>query len=160
MIDYEHPMHYRTCSVETAHILTTIGVPSQDLEHECIDAIEHQDQLNRFPYGMFHMGNAIKYLWRAGKKSDLIEDLKKAEWYIERYRLIWIDRHWMRRFFFGHGGKPIARLVTAVDQIEDLIKKIESNREPVSDVFVKVDPLEDLSKDDLNVDSVNLTVWD
>jgi hypothetical protein len=31
------------------------------------------------------MGNAAKYLWRAGLKSkNPIEDLKKARWYIDR----------------------------------------------------------------------------
>jgi hypothetical protein len=142
MIDQERPKHYLTCSPETVHILLNLGILKQDLEHECIDAIERQDELGRFPRGIFHMGNAIKYLWRAGKKNDIIEDLKKAVWYIERYRLIWIDRHWWQRLFFGHGGKPIARLVNAVEQINDLIDKIEANREPVSDVYVKVDPLE------------------
>lgn len=43
---------------------------------ECVDVAEH--------YG-FNVGNAIKYLWRAGLKSpDPIEDLKKAAWYINR----------------------------------------------------------------------------
>ena len=42
---------------------------------ECIDVAEH--------YG-FSIGNAIKYLWRAGLKGDAIEDLKKARWYIDR----------------------------------------------------------------------------
>jgi hypothetical protein len=32
----------------------------------------------------FCLGNAVKYIWRAGLKSDAIEDLKKAVWYIER----------------------------------------------------------------------------
>ena len=32
----------------------------------------------------FHLGNAIKYISRAGKKGDAIEDLEKAKWYIER----------------------------------------------------------------------------
>ncbi len=35
----------------------------------------------------FCMGNAIKYLFRAGRKGDKdkhIEDLRKAVWYIER----------------------------------------------------------------------------
>ena len=32
----------------------------------------------------FHLGNAIKYLSRAGKKGDTVEDLKKAIWYIKR----------------------------------------------------------------------------
>lgn len=34
----------------------------------------------------FHLGNAIKYVCRAGKKSEAtrIEDLRKARWYIDR----------------------------------------------------------------------------
>lgn len=33
----------------------------------------------------FCVGNAVKYLWRAGLKTkDPIEDLKKAAWYIAR----------------------------------------------------------------------------
>lgn len=32
----------------------------------------------------FHMGNAIKYILRAGKKGDRNEDIKKAIWYLER----------------------------------------------------------------------------
>jgi len=43
---------------------------------ECITVTEH--------YG-FNIGNAIKYLWRAGFKSkDPIEDLRKAAWYVNR----------------------------------------------------------------------------
>ena len=35
----------------------------------------------------YHLGNAIKYISRAGKKDPLkeTEDLRKAVWYIERY---------------------------------------------------------------------------
>ena len=48
---------------------------------ECITVTRHRD---------FCVGNAIKYLWRAGLKKDAsmedrqkeIEDLKKAVWYI------------------------------------------------------------------------------
>ena len=32
----------------------------------------------------FNVGNAVKYLWRAGLKGDVLEDLKKARWYVER----------------------------------------------------------------------------
>jgi hypothetical protein len=32
----------------------------------------------------FNLGNAVKYVWRADLKSDAIEDLKKAVWYINR----------------------------------------------------------------------------
>ena len=30
------------------------------------------------------VGNALKYLSRAGKKGDRVEDLRKARWYITR----------------------------------------------------------------------------
>lgn len=43
---------------------------------ECIDIVEHMG---------FNLGNAIKYIWRAGLKSDnVMEDLGKASWYIRR----------------------------------------------------------------------------
>lgn len=54
-----HPPHY------TAH---PSGV-------ECIQVAEHFN---------FCVGNAIKYLWRAGLKGDQLEDLRKARWYVDR----------------------------------------------------------------------------
>lgn len=33
----------------------------------------------------FHLGNALKYIARAGRKEDEMEDLRKAIWYIQRY---------------------------------------------------------------------------
>ena len=55
---------------------------SQPSGIECIDIIRHY---------CFDIGNAIKYLWRAGLKKEIgldekqkeIEDLKKAIWYIK-----------------------------------------------------------------------------
>lgn len=43
---------------------------------ECIDIVRHRT---------YNIGNAIKYLWRAGLKdqSRHIEDLKKAIFYIQ-----------------------------------------------------------------------------
>jgi hypothetical protein len=32
----------------------------------------------------FHIGNVLKYLSRAGKKGEELEDLKKAMWYLKR----------------------------------------------------------------------------
>lgn len=32
----------------------------------------------------FHLGNAVKYISRAGKKESMIQDLEKAKWYLER----------------------------------------------------------------------------
>lgn len=50
-----------------------------DDPYECIKVIEAWNL-------SFHLGNAIKYIKRAGKKdkSKEVEDLKKARWYISR----------------------------------------------------------------------------
>lgn len=32
----------------------------------------------------FNLGNAVKYIARAGKKDALLQDLKKARWYLDR----------------------------------------------------------------------------
>jgi hypothetical protein len=45
---------------------------------ECITIAEHHN---------FNIGNAIKYIWRAGLKEGLpspVTDLEKAKWYIDR----------------------------------------------------------------------------
>lgn len=42
---------------------------------QCIDVTEHMN---------FCLGNAMKYIWRAGLKGDAIEDLQKARWYLDR----------------------------------------------------------------------------
>ena len=48
-----------------------------DTPYEAIKVIE--------AWGLgFHLGNAVKYLSRAGKKGSAVEDLKKERWYIDR----------------------------------------------------------------------------
>ena len=42
---------------------------------ECIQITEHMN---------FNLGNAVKYIWRAGEKGATLEDLRKARWYVER----------------------------------------------------------------------------
>ena len=62
MSTINHPPHYR-----------------KDSGFEAIDVIE--------AWGLgFSLGNVIKYISRAGKKSPelLIEDLEKSRWFLER----------------------------------------------------------------------------
>ena len=33
----------------------------------------------------YHLGNVIKYIARAEHKGNMVEDLKKAKWYLDRY---------------------------------------------------------------------------
>lgn len=56
----DHPAHYNKGKIEV------------------IDFIEDQ----QLP---FHLGNVVKYIARAGSKGDKLEDLKKAQWYLNRY---------------------------------------------------------------------------
>lgn len=58
----DHPAHYG----------------KEDDPHEVIKVLE------AWHLG-FHLGNVVKYIARAGKKGDLLEDLKKARWYLDRY---------------------------------------------------------------------------
>jgi len=52
-----------------------------DTAYEAIKVIEAWDL-------GFHLGNVVKYISRAGKKTkNTNEDLKKAKWYLERYLL-------------------------------------------------------------------------
>ena len=57
----QHPAHYTTGKIE------------------CIDYIEDKEL-------GFHLGNAVKYITRAGRKDPArtVEDLEKAVWYIQR----------------------------------------------------------------------------
>lgn len=56
-----------------------VNHPSHYTNHpsgvECITVVEHMN---------FNLGNAMKYIWRAGEKGNLIEDLQKARWYLTR----------------------------------------------------------------------------
>lgn len=51
-------------------------------EIECIDVIREALKEETDPFVGFCRGNAMKYVWRAGKKADKAEDLKKAAWYV------------------------------------------------------------------------------
>ena len=56
----DHPTHY-----------------GGDTTYEAIKVIE--------AWGLgFCLGNTIKYISRAGKKGDHLEDLRKARWYLDR----------------------------------------------------------------------------
>ena len=68
-----------TCAAFAA--IDPINHPPHYTQHpsgvECITITEHYN---------FNVGNAIKYLWRAGLKdgADATDDLRKAAWYVQR----------------------------------------------------------------------------
>lgn len=63
-----HPAHYLARDIHIKCDCEAIK------DVECIDITRHFN---------FNLGNAIKYIWRSEFKGNLIEDLKKAAWYLE-----------------------------------------------------------------------------
>ena len=49
---------------------------------ECIDAI--RAAMDKDSFCGFLKGNVMKYLWRYKLKNNPIEDLKKAQWYLNK----------------------------------------------------------------------------
>lgn len=56
-----HPKHYQTAS-----------------------GLEAIDVIDAFFSDNFNLGNSFKYLARAGKKNNRLEDLEKSAWYLAR----------------------------------------------------------------------------
>ena len=54
-----HPAHYTFGKIETIDVIEDWNLP-------------------------YHLGNTVKYISRAGHKDDIIQDLKKALWYLQR----------------------------------------------------------------------------
>lgn len=87
-----HPKHYEGVSATV----------------ECIDITRHLP---------FSLGNAVKYIWRAGKKGGqekAIEDLEKARWYIKDWKS-WQGFYPEKEFF-------VARIIfqmVSQDEMED-----------------------------------------
>lgn len=69
MDNVNHPAHYKAGNMEVIEVIEAFGLG-------------------------FHLGNAAKYILRAGRKTqDATEDIKKAIWYLNR-------------FLEKHDGKP------------------------------------------------------
>lgn len=91
---------------------------------ECIDIIRHY---------VCDIANAIKYLWRAGRKSEMgmedaekeIEDLKKALWYIEDYRTLCRNKGCQHRQL-GCAATVVLLKLTG-HNIDDVVKGYEKN---------------------------------
>ena len=60
----ENPLHYNTGSIE------------------CIKAIEAS--MSPIEFQGYCKGNCLKYLWRYQYKSKPLEDLNKANWYLNK----------------------------------------------------------------------------
>ena len=80
-------------------IANKLGIDVVDYAKE-VDKVNAPDMINNPPHyttggievidfieakGLgYHLGNVIKYVTRAGMKGNKLEDLRKAQWYIDR----------------------------------------------------------------------------
>lgn len=64
--DVNHPSHY-----------TQSGI-------ECIDAIDSVTSGYERPGHGYYAGQVLKYIWRAPFKGHYLQDLEKAQWYLNR----------------------------------------------------------------------------
>lgn len=83
--------------IKQALVDASIQAFNQGLEHGRIeqdtDLVNHPPHYTSHPSGIeaiqvtrhmnFNLGNAIKYIWRAGLKGDGIQDLQKAIFYLQ-----------------------------------------------------------------------------
>lgn len=74
---FEAPSLYEALRIDEFE--DNVNHPKHYTDHpsgvECIQITEYMN---------FCLGNAMKYIWRAGLKQDRLEDLKKAVWYLNR----------------------------------------------------------------------------
>jgi len=90
--------------------------------------VNHPDHYNNHPSGVeaidvcehlsFNLGNAFKYLYRAQYKFNVVEDLKKAIWYLERESSV-------NQKYDYTGDQPIIRTASYFVQI----LKTEQNKD-------------------------------
>lgn len=94
-VELESPIHHHQWQVARPDFVPFVSLedaqPAPDMVNhpphyqsdngiECIDAI--RAALGRDGFVSYCTGNAIKYLWR--DKTDRVEDLRKAAWYLNR----------------------------------------------------------------------------
>ena len=76
---FEQHKDYHEADACMLHKADTINPPHYKQHPSGIECITITEHFN------FNLGNTIKYVWRAGLKSEsAIEDLKKAAWYLAR----------------------------------------------------------------------------
>ena len=66
MSDAVNPDHYKAGGIETIDYL--------------------QAKLSPEEFAGYCRGNALKYISRAGRKDDVAQEVRKAIWYLERWR--------------------------------------------------------------------------
>ena len=100
-----HPSHY-----------------AEGRKYEPIDVIEDWEL-------GFNLGNTVKYISRAGRKDDIVQDLEKAAWYLNRE----IERRKKEKTEKEYDMKRQDELKEAIERLEKQDIKIVSQPHIVTD---------------------------
>ena len=106
---------------------------------ECIEVTQ---------YHSFCVGNAIKYVWRYRHKGHPLEDLQKAEWYLQRAIA------YGEKCRLQIGGEPldthnmmhVAKCCLYMDYMLDLARKADTYRESVFWMYLRNRDLDGMLK--------------
>jgi Protein of unknwon function (DUF3310) len=81
-----HPSHYASaCRIGRKVLRRFSTFAEADFDRECdLVMVEYGWHENAYLY------NAAKYLWRCESKGALMLDLKKAHWFLNRWKEVWL----------------------------------------------------------------------
>lgn len=78
------------------------------------DGLEAIEVLEAYDLGL-HLGTAMAYLLRAGRKGDRLEDLRKARWWVARWLVVGDHFAPPRAFLAAKYECPPDRVIAAFD---------------------------------------------
>lgn len=115
--------------------------PVNSPDHYQAGDLEAIDVIEAFFPDNYHLGNAFKYLARAGKKDDEVQDLQKAIWYINRYLDNLSDEDVEFRYTItGYGLEKMGRPFQVGDQVRCQGSDVDFNYDGVG-VIVETSPV-------------------
>lgn len=77
---------------------------SSPAHYQTPSGLEAIDVIEAFFPDNFYFANAFKYIARAGKKNDIVEDIEKAIWYLQRF---------LDKYALAEKGKAFDKLLEA-----------------------------------------------
>lgn len=93
----DHKKQFRTAEDYRDHLPCEVCEPTVKarFDSNSFDPVQRPAHYNKHPSGIQtieltrlcpgSLSNAIKYIWRAGEKNDIIEDMRKCVWYLDDY---------------------------------------------------------------------------
>jgi hypothetical protein len=87
-IDSASPKEWDTVAAKLYHPSDVVSCPVENPDHYNTGAIEAIEAIRASmpseQYFGYLKGNVMKYLWRYDYKEKPVEDLRKADWYLNR----------------------------------------------------------------------------